>query len=251
MNVPEQSEMTDAPPVAPAEVPVDTEALTSALRTAGADRFDPVRWHYIDVLAKRTASHQGSVRRMLDTRLAQALAAFKERFELAQATAREALSRGIQRYPHDARVLQQLFEAGDFKQMQRRIAALEGREQGASLRELVRQLEQNAIEHVDMRPEQNAGARTELKAVRKFRRTWAKLSVDKQVAQAFEQAPKNAGPINSHMLVLRSLALMRDISPDYLNRFMSYTDTLLCLEQGEQEKLTVPKKAQAARAAKK
>jgi hypothetical protein len=50
------------------------------------------------------------------------------------------------------------------------------------------------------------------------------------VAQALDQAPKNAGPINSHMLVLRSLALMRDIAPDYLNRFMSYVDTLLCLD---------------------
>jgi hypothetical protein len=32
---------------------------------------------------------------------------------------------------------------------------------------------------------------------------------------------------------------------------MSYTDTLLCLEQGEQEKPAGPKKNQAARAAKK
>jgi hypothetical protein len=33
------------------------------------------------------------------------------------------------------------------------------------------------------------------------------------------------------MLVLRSLGLMRDISPDYLNRFMGYVDTLLCLDE--------------------
>ena len=255
MNLPEQSEMTDAQPIGPADVPtyvpVDIDMLASSLRMAGADRFDPVRWHYIDVLAKRAASHQDNVRRRLDTRLAQALAEFKERFERAQAAAREALVRCAQQFPHDAKALQALFEAGDFKQMQRRIANLESRGQSASLGDLVRQLEQHATEHADARPDQNPGARTELKAVRKFRRTWAKLSVDKQVAKAFEQAPKNAGPINSHMLVLRSLALMRDISPDYLNRFMSYTDTLLCLEQGEQEKPAGPKKNQATRAAKK
>ena len=73
--------------------------------------------------------------------------------------------------------------------------------------------------------------RPELKAVRQFRNTWAKLSADQQLNRALDQAPKNAGPINSHMLVLRSLALMRDISPDYLNRFMSYADALLCLDQ--------------------
>jgi hypothetical protein len=46
--------------------------------------------------------------------------------------------------------------------------------------------------------------------------------------RTLQQAPKNAGPINSHMLVLRSLELMCDISPDYLDCFMSYAETLLC-----------------------
>jgi len=55
------------------------------------------------------------------------------------------------------------------------------------------------------------------------------------VTQALGQAPKNAGPINSHMLVLRSLALMREISPDYLNQFTSYVDALLCLDQYDKE----------------
>ena len=71
--------------------------------------------------------------------------------------------------------------------------------------------------------------------MRQFRNTWSKLSANKQLAQALDTAPKNAGPINSHMLVLRSLALMREISPDYLNRFMSYADTLLCLDLGAAE----------------
>jgi hypothetical protein len=91
----------------------------------------------------------------------------------------------------------------------------------------------------------------ELKAIRQFRNTWSKLSVDKQVAQALDQAPKNAGPINSHMLVLRSLALMRDTSPDYLNRFMSYVDTLLCLDQGDAKSKPVPKKPATGKATKK
>lgn len=98
---------------------------------------------------------------------------------------------------------------------------------------------------------ESAGPRPELKTIRNFRNTWSKLSVDKQVAQALEQAPRNAGPINSHMLVLRSLALMREVSPDYLNRFITYADTLLCLDQGEQEKPGSPKKPRRAKAAKK
>jgi hypothetical protein len=76
-----------------------------------------------------------------------------------------------------------------------------------------------------------------------FRQQLHRISVQKQVTQAIAQAPQNAGPINSHMLVLRSLGLMRDISPDYLNRFMGYVDTLLVLEAAGQSKALTKKAA--------
>ncbi|HVK53573.1 MAG TPA: DUF2894 domain-containing protein [Burkholderiales bacterium] len=229
----------------------DFNALIASLRVAGADQFDPVRLHYIEALAKRALAHEGSVKRMLDVKLTQALAAFKERFDLAQCDAREVVVQSAQHYPHAANDLQQFFVAGDFKGLRRFIAILKASEQCASLGALARQLEQHSPENADARLERNPGSRSELKTIRNFRNTWSKLSADKQVAQALEQAPTNAGPINSHMLVLRSLALMRDISPDYLNRFMSYADTLLCLDQCEKEKTGNPKKQQAAKAAKK
>jgi hypothetical protein len=47
------------------------------------------------------------------------------------------------------------------------------------------------------------------------------------------------------MLVLRSLGLMRELSPDYLNRFMGYVDTLFFLDSVETVKVT-PKKAVTA-----
>ena len=97
----------------------------------------------------------------------------------------------------------------------------------------------------------SVGLRRELKTTRYFRNTWSKLSVEKQVTQALEQAPKNAGPINAHMLMLRSLALMREISPDYLNRFTSYADTLVCLDQGVKEKQVSAKNAADGQSGKK
>ncbi|QAU32949.1 DUF2894 domain-containing protein [Janthinobacterium sp. 17J80-10] len=229
----------------------DFDALIASLRTAGADRFDPVRFHHIGVLARRAAAHQGSIRRMLDARLTQALSVLQERFELAQKDASQALARSVQQYPHAAGELERLAGASDFRGVQRLIAALKTREQCASLGALVRQLEQQAPGNADARPQGYTGSHAELKAIRNYRNTWSKLSVDKQVAQALEQAPANAGPINSHMLVLRSLALMREISPDYLNRFMAYADTLLCLDQGEKEKAASPKKPPSAKTAKK
>ena len=71
----------------------------------------------------------------------------------------------------------------------------------------------------------------DLKSAQRFRETWSLLCAEDEVTQAVERGPENAGPLNSHMLVLRTLGLMRDLSPDYLRRFMSHTDTLLWLEQ--------------------
>lgn len=220
------------------------DARLVRLREAGVDRFDPVRWYYIEALARRAASYHGSTRQKLDARLTQALDALRERFELAQSDAAELVARGLEKYPHAAAELKGLQASGNVIGVQRLIGKLQS-EQRETLGALVRLLEQHMPGNVDTLAEENPVSRPELKTVRNFRNTWAKLRVDKQVAQALEQAPKNAGPINSHMLVLRSLALMRDISPDYLNRFMTYADTLLSLDAGEKDKPAVPKKQQA------
>lgn len=234
-----------------AGAPIDADALIASLRAAGVDRFDPVRFHHIGVLARRASAHQGSIRHLLDAKLAQALSGLKARFEQAQNDASQMLAQSVQQYPHAAGDLERCMTAGDFRQLQRQVAALRTREQCAALGALVRQLAQHAPENAGVPQQVNAGAPVELKALRNDRNTWSKLSVDKQVRQALDQAPANAGPINSHMLVLRSLALMRDIAPDYLNRFMAYADTLLCLDQGEKEKPAAPKKPPSARTAKK
>lgn len=245
MNAPDHRHIADAPP----DASPDFNASITSLRTAGADRFDPVHFRYIEALAERTSLHRGSARRLLDARLAQALAAFKERFVLAQSDARQILERSVGQYPHMATDLRRLHDAGDFKEMRRLVLNPKPPAQCASLSlgALVRRLEQHVPENAEMHLKGHAGARPELKTLRNFKNTLAKLSVHKQVAQALEQAPKNAGPINSHMLVLRSLALMRDISPDYLNRFISYADALLSLDQCEKDKPATPKKSRAAR----
>lgn len=167
-----------------------------------AERFDPVGFRFIEILAERTSAHQGRTRAILDARLQEAVAAYQLRFERARDAAKDAGA-----------------------------VPIPGAQEGA-LRALVRHMEAHAPADLDVRAGEPTASRSELKSVRYFRKTWAKLSADKLVTQALNQAPRNAGPINSHMVVLRSLALMRDTAPDYLNRFMSYVDTLLCLEQG-------------------
>lgn len=71
----------------------------------------------------------------------------------------------------------------------------------------------------------------ELRSIKHFRESWVKLNSEKLLAQAIAEMPKDAGPLNSHRLAIKSLTAMRDLSPEYLNRFLSYLETLLWLEK--------------------
>lgn len=204
--------------VAPTPIPApDHSSDIAALRLAGAAQLDPVRLHYLELLNARAQTQSTVVQGLLSGKLQQALADMQLRLERQQSSEGQV--------PATA--------------------------PNAPLSELVRSLARNATETSSATPGDSVVARVELKAIRQFRNTWSKLSADKQVAKALDQAPKNAGPINSHMLVLRSLALMRDIAPDYLNRFMTYADTLLCLDQHAQQAFALPAKPAATEAVKK
>lgn len=238
------------------QLSIDT--LLASVKDQGGESFDAAGWHYLETLARRAAAHNGSVRHMLEVKLAQALAVFAERFEQARTAAAKLLATACEKHPQAATELQRLFAGSDFKGLRYFLATLEAREQCAALTELVWQLEPALTAASGRSPEQHATSHAtatgssalELKTVRESRATWARLSVDKQLAVAMKQAPINAGPINSHMLVLRSLAMMQAISPDYLSHMISYVDTLLLLDPGELDVPAKRKKAVPAKAAK-
>lgn len=206
--------MAESADVAGAQPEQGVDQRLQTLRLSGADRFDPVRFYFIEALARRVPVQRGAARRVLEAKLDAALASYGERFEQARSAASDSVA------PIGKTVRQ------------------------TGLAELTRDLAQRSPEERDGGHDEVLGSRPELKALRYFRTTWSKLSVDQQLAQAIEQGPQNAGPLNSHRLVLRSLELMREISPDYLNRFMSYADALLWLDQVDNRPAT--KKSPAA-----
>jgi hypothetical protein len=56
--------------------------------------------------------------------------------------------------------------------------------------------------------------------------------------------PENAGPLNTNHLH-RSLSLMREVSPGYLEQFLSYVDALSWLEGMHPISLVPERKARA------
>ena len=82
----------------------------------------------------------------------------------------------------------------------------------------------------------------ELPEVDYFQKTWSRLSTGLRLQQSQRQVPENAGPLNSSHLIHRSLLLMQERSPGYLQHFLSYVETLSWLEQLTADTLLPPAK---------
>lgn len=222
--------MAEAGPASPPQ-DADPGVAVEALRARGGEHFDPVGWRFIEALARRAAVHSDPVRGLLDRRLAQALADYGARLDRAEREAKDRLAGATARFPEAAGALRQHWEAGDFGGLQRLLARLEGQGGSGPLAELLAQIGRCAPG--DGTAEAMAQPQGELKSLSYFRSTWSRLSLDRQLSHAFAQAPENAGPFNSHYLVLQTLRLMRDTAPGYLEQFLSYADALLWLEQAD------------------
>jgi hypothetical protein len=186
---------------------MDAGATLDTWRERGDHRLDPVRFRFIEALARRAATHQGEARRILDDKLVQLLAAYGEDVEKL---------RGTPILPTTAKQPDRP-EPGPLAGLLDHIAG-----------HAVGQGEEPAAGDAAPGP---WGAPRELKTLGYFRSTWSRLSANRRLTQSLAAVPENAGPLNSHQLVHRALTLMRELSPEYLHRFMSHVDALLWLDR--------------------
>lgn len=173
------------------------EPTLESLRAQGALRDDPVRLHFLEVLSARLPGQAPGVRRVLEQRLQRALSA------CAEPTRRTGDSGGRSAAP-----------AGP-----------------SPLARLNSELESRTRAQAERARRAGHPAGAELQSVREFSGVWGRIRAEQQVVQALGQAPENAGPLNPLRLVLRSLSLMKDLSPDYLQGLLCQVESLAWLEQ--------------------
>jgi hypothetical protein len=171
----------------------------AALRERGVDRHDPVRFRLAEALARRASAYSGAARRILDDRLAALLARLDGHAAQAPRAPAAAAARGP---------LGELVALLAARRPQT-MASIPG----AAL------------------PQAARGPAADPATLQFFKRTWSRLSADQRLAQSRASLPDNAGPLNSQHLVHRSLMLMHELSPEYLEHFVGYVDALLWLEQ--------------------
>lgn len=82
----------------------------------------------------------------------------------------------------------------------------------------------------------------ELSSVLRFRDSWARTQAVDRVAQALARKPRNAGPLNSHALVLQTFSLLQAASPAYLRRVVDVVETLHWLERAAETPASTARK---------
>jgi hypothetical protein len=235
----------------------------AALAQSGADGFDPARWCYIASLVRRAEGKQDAVKHRIERIALAALDDYRNGFDRERAKAAEMMARTASEFPDAAESVRPLFAKGDFSGMRRLLGrlsqphrpdvpiplthrimrdahALEKEKKPLTFEALLRQQDIEVFQSVGsaVAPHEDSAPTTEKTGPNPFhlfRKTWFKLYSDRLVARAMKERPENAGPLNSQMLATRSLFIMRKLSPSYLNRFVSYIDTLLWLEQTGEE----------------
>jgi hypothetical protein len=206
-----------------ADAVAQAQALLDSWRERGADRIAPTRFRFIDALSRRAAAHCGETRRLLEGKLARALDEYTA--ELARVEfdiAAKDLDRDAS--PQRAPVRGALSELLD--DVARGAQPNADKRTATAAPDLARDA---AARRPSLRP--NASSWPEMELLDYFRATWSRLSAERQLRQSEDLVPRNAGPLNSSSLVHRSLSLMRELSPGYLQHFLLYVDALSWVEQ--------------------
>jgi Protein of unknown function (DUF2894) len=185
-----------------------------SLRNEGASRLDPTRFHYLEALARRSSSQTEPVRSLLQDKLQVALADYAKRFA-------EAVMPDSIRHPSPPWI------AGQARNDKRAVPC-----PLAQLNQSIRGTLQAGRAAAE--PDETHDP-DELASMRRFRRAWSSNHIHDKVEQAASRKPANAGPLNSHLLVLHSLAMLGELSDDYLRRFLVQVESLQWLDQASEK----------------
>lgn len=204
----------------------ELRAEFTALKTTLGSR-DPVRLRYIESLLSKAEQVNSQLAPVIAAKVSAAMADYREN------TTRPAVleSKATTHRNTGLSDLVELLNDSQAEEHDPNLAPLEQqlRQQERDLVGEITEQSQQSDDRMQMRQE-------ELKAARRFQSAMVKLNADKVVTQAIAEIPEHCGPLNPQRLATRSLETMRDLSPHYLSRFVSYIDTLFWLENADRRK---------------
>jgi hypothetical protein len=238
-------------------------ALAALIEVRG-DRFDPVRFRFIQALADRASQLRPAVASIIEDRALRALSDYREALRSTRQQAADLVGRAASDEPHAADEVCRLFDAGDFKAVVRRSARDPAHHEDAVrvLATLTRDMQQyrdngeadvpssldDALRQQELEIMRAAGGDSTFRfeglggpaspggqngfgAMQGLRQTLRQHQSEQRTTRAIREGPEAPGPLNAEALIVRSLSMMRELSPGYTHRFVSCLDTLLWLQQ--------------------
>ncbi|MEH6558312.1 MAG: DUF2894 domain-containing protein [Oceanicoccus sp.] len=224
------------------------------LTESGASNFSPARFFYIQLMAAKTREASDSVRKIIEEKALEALQNYADDFARAKEQTSAVAQDILEQHPDLSHQLEQLMDAGKFaairqlnfrlltdkasplavlnEQLNREKLAGECVDAPLSFRDAMEEQQKRVLKKFDCIPDdaEIENNTAELKAFLNFREFKEKYDTDKLVDQIINERPADMGPLNPHMLLVRSIESMRNLSPHYLSRFITYIDALLRLE---------------------
>lgn len=234
--------------------------LMQKLDAAGCKNFDPARFAYVRSMLQRAQQHPFKGNAAISKKAHHNAVQYLRDFASRQARARQTLERLEQHFPPQSGTAQALFERAEFAQLNRLhrrlcqhqgnaaklatlrelVASTGDHESGAagiaespSLAELLANQEQSKqwpAARLAQAPDP-ASTLPALRALKKFRASVSQHNTDKIITRALTEFPENPGPHNPHMLAIKALSKMRNLSPPYLRRLAGFIETLTWLEK--------------------
>ena len=201
---------------------IDLQAELAALQTS-AGSGNPVRLRYIESLLAKAQQRGGKLGSILENKASSAMCSYRAQYSDIAPKEPHRPHRNTQ-----LRELNQFLEGLRLAEDDPRAAPLE-----AAMRQQELDLATNIAQQAEPGQQALPARSEELKAARRFHSAMVELNAERVVTQALAEVPEACGPLNPQRLATRSLETMRELSPHYLSRFVSYIDTLFWLEQAE------------------
>jgi len=199
-----------------------------ALAERDAGRADPVRFRFLQAMARRAEGYDGEARRVLDAKMGALLDAYEQALQ-ERGTGQAGESRS---HPESCTPQETSRDASRDPEMP---SASDANVSGQGpLATLLASLSERHAGREDARIAAGLAPRAdypELGMLDAAQATWLRLSTDRQLRDSEKRIPDNAGPLNSSQLVHRALMLMKELSPEYLRQFLSYVNALAWMEQ--------------------
>ena len=224
------------------------------LANKGASKFEPALFKYIESMSHKASTLDSQVKALVENKALNALSVYMARFSQAEIQARNCVENILITHPELMEELNEYLQQGNFKAIEYYDAAIARSAKPSAINQLLERLNQSSLpvktssvsttlserlqqqestinDNFETSPTTPVQNQSELTSIEQFKRSLDQLNTEKFINHVVNEVPENPGPLNAHMLVIKALSSMQDISPDYLRRLVDYLDSLFWLDK--------------------